>query len=208
MNFLTVETKENQEQKDLTQEISTALEEIVQEPDTTSAPTKGAKVTVLPDGQLLIDDKAYGLVYNYREGFEPEKLGERFSEILTRYDYIVGDWGYEQLRLKGFFDNDNKRAFPEQKIQTLEDYLYEFCNFGCRYFVIEKMNKKKEKPKATKKRHRKPNNKNNQAFVEEKVQPVTGKTKPVIHRKKPEAPTKNSRVMEKQAGFTIRKRED
>ncbi len=30
-------------------------------------------------------------------------LGERFSEVLARYDYIVGDWGYEQLRLRGFF---------------------------------------------------------------------------------------------------------
>ena len=28
--------------------------------------------------------------------------GERFSEVLARYDYIVGDWGYEQLRLRGF----------------------------------------------------------------------------------------------------------
>ena len=33
---------------------------------------------------------------------DPERLGERFSEVLARYDYIVGDWGYEQLRLRGF----------------------------------------------------------------------------------------------------------
>ena len=40
---------------------------------------------------------------DYREGFNAEKLGERYSDVLARYDYIVGDWGYEQLRLKGFF---------------------------------------------------------------------------------------------------------
>ncbi len=47
---------------------------------------------------------------DYREGFNGEKLGERYSDVLARYDYIVGDWGYEQLRLKGFFKADNRRA--------------------------------------------------------------------------------------------------
>ena len=152
-------------------------------------------------------------MYNHRDGFEADKLGERFSEILARYDYIVGDWGYEQLRLKGFYDNDNKRAFPEQKIETLEDYLYEFCNFGCRYFVIEKMNKKREKSKPKQKRRKKKTTSEAQpapAFIAEKVQPV-GKQKPVIHRQKNRRPEKDkatSHVTEKTTGFTIRQRED
>lgn len=82
---------------------------------------------------------------DYREGFNAEKLGERYSDVLARYDYIVGDWGYEQLRLKGFFQADNRRAHPDQRIDSLEDYLYEYCNFGCAYFVIERIGGKKEK---------------------------------------------------------------
>ena len=82
---------------------------------------------------------------DYREGFNAEKLGERYSDVLARYDYIVGDWGYEQLRLKGFFRADNRRAHPDQRIDSLEDYLYEYCNFGCAYFVIERIGGKKEK---------------------------------------------------------------
>ena len=75
---------------------------------------------------------------DYREGFNAEKLGERYSDVLARYDYIVGDWGYEQLRLKGFFRADNRRAHPDQRIDSLEDYLYEYCNFGCAYFCHRK----------------------------------------------------------------------
>ncbi len=93
----------------------------------------------------MIGEQHYRLVKDHREGFNPEKLGERYSEVLSRYDYIVGDWGYEQLRLKGFFRVDNRRAHPDQRIDALEDYLYEYCNFGCAYFVIEQIGGKKEK---------------------------------------------------------------
>lgn len=201
------QTTPQTEEKSLTAEISEALQEIVEAPEEETKNSKALPLTLLTDGQFLIEDRPYALVYNYRNGFDEEALAERFSEVLSRYDYIVGDWGYEQLRLKGFFDNENKRATPEQKIATLQDYLYEYCNFGCRFFVIEKMNKKKEKtnrPKRKKKKTPVPA----PAFIEEKVQPVK-KGKPVIHRQKQKSqPEKASHVTEKNSQFTIRKRED
>lgn len=45
----------------------------------------------------------FEIVYDYRQGFDLDKFVERYSSILNKYDYIVGDWGFEQLRLKGFF---------------------------------------------------------------------------------------------------------
>ena len=30
----------------------------------------------------------------------------------------------------------NRRAAPDQRMMILEDYLYEYCNFGCAYFVV------------------------------------------------------------------------
>ena len=62
----------------------------------------------------------------------------RYSDVLLKYDYILGDWGYGQLRLKGFFDDRNQKSTYETKISTLQDYLYEYCNFGCAYFVLKK----------------------------------------------------------------------
>jgi uncharacterized protein YutD len=80
----------------------------------------------------------YEVVKDYRNGFNEEAFRTRYSDILTRYDFIVGDWGYGQLRLRGFFEDDNPKATFDTKISTLTEYLYEYCNFGCAYFVVKK----------------------------------------------------------------------
>ncbi len=83
----------------------------------------------------------YEIVTNYKDGFQQDTLEERYSEILKKYDFVVGDWGYDQLRLKGFYRDDHTKAAFDTKISTLEDYLYEYCNFGCAYFVLKKVHK-------------------------------------------------------------------
>ncbi|MCP0886265.1 YutD family protein [Ligilactobacillus sp. WILCCON 0076] len=95
---------------------------------------------------ISIDGHPYTLLVNYREGFQIEKLRERFSKILTKYDYIVGDWGYDQLRLHGFYEVESKKGVPSQNIDRLEDYLYEYCNFGCAYFVLHNLEVQQPEP--------------------------------------------------------------
>ena len=90
---------------------------------------------------IIIDGYEYEVVEDYREAFQEEPFKERYSDILVKYDYIVGDWGYNQLRLKGFFDDKNQKSTFDTKISTLQDYLYEYCNFGCAYFVLRKCGK-------------------------------------------------------------------
>lgn len=97
---------------------------------------RGAVVKLLDEERLTIADHAYRLVYNYRDGFDPQRLGERFDHILNKYDYIVGDWGYDQLRLRGFYRDRTRSANRDQTISTLQDYVLEFCNFGCAFFVV------------------------------------------------------------------------
>ncbi len=96
---------------------------------------------------IIIKGQAYELIRNVRQGWNPEVFRQRYSDILNKYDYIVGDWGYSQLRLRGFYDDNNKRAKAafDTKISTLDEYIYEYCNFGCAYFVLKKV-KKKEMP--------------------------------------------------------------
>ena len=84
----------------------------------------------------------YKLIENVRDGFQEDALNERYSEILQKYDFIVGDWGFDQLRLKGFFHDKNVKASFDSKISMLDDYIYEYCNFGCAYFVLEKVKSK------------------------------------------------------------------
>jgi len=90
---------------------------------------------------IAINDIQYEIVEEQRDGFNEEVFRTRYSEILNKYDYIVGDWGYNQLRLRGFFEDTNQKATYDTKITTLSEYLYEYCNFGCAYFVLKKVKK-------------------------------------------------------------------
>jgi uncharacterized protein YutD len=81
----------------------------------------------------------YEVMEENRDGWNPEAFKERYSDILDKYDYIVGDWGYGQLRLRGFYADVNRKVPFEQRIAALDEYLHEFCNFGCPYFVLRKV---------------------------------------------------------------------
>lgn len=202
------------EKQTITDEITSVLEEIIEEPE--KQPKKGELVTLLTEDEIMVGTRQYKVIVNYRDGFNAEKLGERFSEVLARYDYIVGDWGYEQLRLKGFFDLDNRKALPDQRIDMLEDYLYEYCNFGCAYFVIQRMGGKKEKT-TTRRRKKKPVAQKTQtqaAHTEEKRETVPNKkAKPTIKNRKPKEnkPKTTETTTVKKSNkkeFTIRQREE
>jgi len=91
---------------------------------------------------IELNGKNYKLIENVKDGFQEDALNERYSEILQKYDFIVGDWGFDQLRLKGFFHDKNVKASFDSKISMLDDYIYEYCNFGCAYFVLEKVKSK------------------------------------------------------------------
>ena len=50
---------------------------------------------------------AFTLVENSKDAFDATAFTQRFSEVLNKYDYIVGDWSNEQLRLRGFYSRLN-----------------------------------------------------------------------------------------------------
>lgn len=90
-----------------------------------------------------IGGNTYSVVLDHKNGWNYEVFRDRYSEVLDRYDFIVGDWGYNQLRLKGFFKEPNNKGSKETSITLLHDYLNEYCNFGCAYFIIEKLASRK-----------------------------------------------------------------
>ncbi|MBR3206300.1 MAG: DUF1027 domain-containing protein [Bacillus sp. (in: Bacteria)] len=90
---------------------------------------------------IVIQNATFDLVREIKDGFDEEAFKARYSDILNKYDYIVGDWGYNQLRLKGFFDDQNQKATFDTKISTLDEYIYEYCNFGCAYLVLKRIRK-------------------------------------------------------------------
>lgn len=86
---------------------------------------------------FTLNQHPYVLVADHRGAFDPAALADRFSTVLSKYDYIVGDWGFDQLRLRGFYAPENRLYTPERGVATIQDYLVEDCNFGCAYFVIQ-----------------------------------------------------------------------
>ena len=87
---------------------------------------------------IHIGGKSYELIHENRNGWNPEAFRNRYSEVLERYDYIIGDWGYNQLRLKGFFRDNHQKANKDSVFSAASDYINEYCNFGCAYFILEK----------------------------------------------------------------------
>ena len=162
----------------------------------------------------------YKLVKNHRDGFDYEATIKRYNDVLEKYDFIVGDWGYDQLRLKGFFKDDFKSAPIDAKISTLEDYLYEYCNFGCAYFVIEQIGEFKRRGRTSTGNAKRNNKPKNKAHTEEKrYNQNRNKKKPNFKSKKnqPQGNKKNQQPVKKENTseknnqgkhqFTIRKKE-
>ena len=90
---------------------------------------------------ITIDHMHFEIIENYRDAFDEEQFRDKYSEVLNKYDYIVGDIGYEKLRMAGFFRDDKAKADRDKKFSAVQDYLYEYCNFGCAYFVLRKVPK-------------------------------------------------------------------
>ena len=71
--------------------------------------------------------------------FIDEILEEKITDYFAPFDYIVGDWAYGKLRLKGFNSKANKNFKPINDIDSVDDYLKNNCAFGCSYFIIAKI---------------------------------------------------------------------
>ncbi|MCH5465327.1 YutD family protein [Levilactobacillus tujiorum] len=113
-----------------------------------------AEVVRVDETHLTINGHPYEVVADVRDGFDFDEFSRRFSTILSKFDYIVGDWGFEQLRLKGFYAEDRAGA-KQNQIDAVQDYLYESCNFGCAYFILHNLDvKAAPKPRRNRSRRR------------------------------------------------------
>lgn len=90
---------------------------------------------------IVVGGKQYELIKDHKNGWDEDVFKTRYSDVLARFDYIVGDWGYNQMRLKGFFESGHPKVPRESLIDYLQEYIDEYCNFGCAYFIIKKVKK-------------------------------------------------------------------
>ena len=86
---------------------------------------------------LKSDDCQFTVLENHKDALDATRFGKRFSEIMLKYDYIVGDWSNDQLRLKGFYEDGRPNTRKTERISRLSEYLREYCAFGCAYFILK-----------------------------------------------------------------------
>lgn len=86
---------------------------------------------------LKSDAYQFTVLENHKDALDATRFGQRFSEIMLKYDYIVGDWSNDQLRLKGFYEDDRPNTRKTDRISRLSEYLREYCAFGCAYFILK-----------------------------------------------------------------------
>lgn len=82
----------------------------------------------------------YELIKNYRDAFEINEFTNKCTDYFNDYDYIVGDIAYGKLRLKGFYDDSNKKAKPINNYSKVDEYINNNCANNCRHFILKKIN--------------------------------------------------------------------
>ena len=90
---------------------------------------------------IELENNKYKLIENYNDGFNEEEIKSKYTDYFDNYDYIVGDIAYSKLRLKGFNKKGNSNFNNVNDFSKLKKYLNENCAYGCKYFVLEKIQK-------------------------------------------------------------------
>ncbi len=86
-----------------------------------------------------INGQNYELLKDYRDGFELPEVESKLTDYFVDYDYVVGDWAYGKLRLKGFYDAKNKNVKELNNYNNVDKYIKEFCANDCKHFIIKKI---------------------------------------------------------------------
>ena len=89
---------------------------------------------------IEVNNIKYDIVKNYRDAFDKDEFIEKCTDYFNDYDYIVGDIAYGKLRLKGFYDEKNKKVKDLNNYKYLDNYLKNNCAVDCEYFVLKRSN--------------------------------------------------------------------
>jgi uncharacterized protein YutD len=90
---------------------------------------------------VTVDNLNYQIIENYRDGYNEEEFKSKLTDYFYDYDYVLGDWAYGKLRLKGFYDVLNKKVRDINNYAKVQEYLKNNCAYGCKYFIAKKVYK-------------------------------------------------------------------
>lgn len=88
---------------------------------------------------IKLGNNNYEIIENYKDGFEIDAVKEKYTDYFEDYDYILGDWSYGKVRLKGFCDRTNKKCNRINDVKFKDKYIKDLCSYECRYFMLKKI---------------------------------------------------------------------
>ncbi len=89
--------------------------------------------------KVIVENIEYEIIKDNRESFNKEEFINRYTDYFSSYDYVVGDYAYGKLRLKGFYDDKNPKSNKINKYSMIDKYIEENCAYGCKYFIAKKI---------------------------------------------------------------------
>jgi len=113
---------------------------------------------VTVSGEPISD--SYTVLKEFRTKFNAKEFNEKVAQVLLKYDFIVGDFADNHLRLKGFYA-DRRRSEPQRRASSIERYIKHSCNYMSPHYVVEKTKRVEiVETEPPKKQPRSSNNKN------------------------------------------------
>lgn len=98
--------------------------------------------------EYIFNDKKYKLEKDEDQIFDYEEIKDKITSYFDEYDYILGDMSYGKIRLKGFCDKDNKIRNKINAIDEIDNYIKNYCAYGCSFFLLNKMKQVKMQEKS------------------------------------------------------------
>lgn len=87
--------------------------------------------------EVIIDDKRYELIKDVKDAFLAQDLVGKITDYYDSFDYILGDYAYGKVRLKGFNEKSNKGFKSLNDYSKIDEYIKNNCAYGCKYFILK-----------------------------------------------------------------------
>lgn len=88
--------------------------------------------------KIVLNENEYEVIKDENKVIVEQELIEKCTDYFEPFDYILGDYAYNKLRLKGFYEKNNPLVTEINNIEGLEDYVKNYCAYGAKYFLLKK----------------------------------------------------------------------